>query len=105
MNLYNIPVIMEVEEVFEALLPDHGILIERIISSGQTTPAGEWLNPARDEWVALLQGQARLAWADGRELIMQPGDWVFIAAGEPHRVDYTSAAPPCIWLAVHGNIG
>lgn len=104
MNLYNMPAIIKEEEIFEALVPDKGILIERIISSGQVTPLGEWLEQSRDEWVVLLQGQARIGWADGRTTSLYPGDWVLIMAGERHRVEYTSHRPPCVWLAVHGKI-
>ncbi|NEP28859.1 MAG: cupin, partial [Moorea sp. SIO3I6] len=25
-------------------------------------------------------------------------------AHQKHRVEYTSAEPPCIWLAIHGNL-
>lgn len=104
MNLFQIPAIMKEGELFQALVPDRGILIERIISAGQFTPPGEWLIQDRDEWVALLQGAAHLAFEDGVICDLRPGDWLLIEAGRPHRVEYTSAAPPCIWLAVHGPI-
>jgi mannose-6-phosphate isomerase-like protein (cupin superfamily) len=32
---------------------------------------------------------------------LQPGDWVFIAAGRKHRVEQTDIAIPSVWLAVH----
>ncbi|NEO01320.1 MAG: cupin, partial [Moorea sp. SIO3I7] len=35
---------------------------------------------------------------------LKPGDYLFIKAHQKHRVEYTSAEPPCIWLAVHGNL-
>ena len=104
MNLFDIPAIMEEGELFEALVPDQGILIERIISAGQFTPQGEWLNQNRDEWVVLLQGEAQLAFEDGDISSLRSGDWLLIEAGRPHRVEYTSVVPPCIWLAVHGHI-
>ena len=104
MNLLQLPTQLPGSELIEALIPDRGILIERIISSGQTTPPGAWCDQERDEWVVLLQGHARLAWENGRELAMEAGDWVFIPAHERHRVEYTSVEPPCIWLAVHGRL-
>lgn len=104
MNLFKLPPEIPTEELFEALIPDQGVLIERIISSGQVSPPGFWYEQERDEWVVLLQGKARLAWENGRSLDMNPGDWVLIAAGERHRVEYTSQEPPCIWLAVHGRL-
>ncbi len=91
-------------ELFEPLLADHGVLIERIVSAGQSTPAGEWLDQDRDEWVALLQGAATLRFAGGDVLEMAAGDNVLIQAHERHRVEKTSALPPCIWLAVHGRL-
>lgn len=29
-----------------------------------------------------------------------PGDWLVIPAHARHRVDYTQASPPTVWLAV-----
>ena len=104
MNLLQLPTPLPGSELIEALIPDRGILIERIISSGQTTPPGAWYDQERDEWVVLLQGRARLAWENGSELALEAGDWVFIPAHERHRVEYTSVQPPCIWLAVHGRL-
>jgi cupin 2 domain-containing protein len=103
-NIFNVPYISRGKEVCEALLPDKGILIERIISTGQASPPDFWYDQDRDEWVVLLQGLARLEWKDGHITDMEPGDWIFIPAHEKHRVDWTSEEEVCIWLAVHGNI-
>ena len=103
-NLFDLPSPLPAAEVFEALIPDRGVQIERIVSCGQATPEGEWYDQARDEWVALLQGEATLRYADGRVLDMRAGDWVLIPAHERHRVERTSADPPCIWLAVHADM-
>jgi cupin 2 domain-containing protein len=105
MNILSVPDLLPAQELAENLIPDRGVLIERIISTGQTTPPGVWLDQERDEWAVLLQGQARLAWPNGRVLEMGSGDWVFILAHELHRVEYTSPQPACIWLAVHGQLG
>lgn len=108
MNIFQLPtdlIIKEAkEEYFEALLPDCGVLIERIISTGQSSPEGFWYEQERDEWVVLLQGEARLAWPSGKIREMRAGDWIFIPAHERHRVDWTSEELPCIWLAVHGKL-
>lgn len=104
MNLFKLPESLPNEEIFETLIPDQGILIERIVSSGQRSPEDFWYNQVRDEWVVLLQGQAMISWKDGRTKTLSAGDWVFIPSGEAHRVDFTSAHPPCIWLAVHGQM-
>jgi cupin 2 domain-containing protein len=105
MNLFQIPTRLPTSELVEALIPDRGVLIERIISAGQITPAGMWYDQERDEWVVLLQGQARLVWENGKTMDMEPGDWAFIIAHQRHRVEYTSLQPPCIWLAIHGQLG
>lgn len=76
--------------------------IERIVLTGQSSPPGFWYEQADDEWVVLLSGSALLRFedeADARPL--QPGDWVFIAAGNRHRVDATAEDQASVWLAVH----
>lgn len=104
MNIFSLPEEPWEEEIFEALIPDRGVLIERVLSCGQSTPPGKWYDQGRDEWVVLLQGQARLAWEDGRARDLVAGDWLLIPAGDRHRVEWTSTGPPCIWLAVHGRL-
>ena len=76
-------------------------MLERIISHGQTTPEGEWYDQERDEWVVVLEGEARLQYADGQEAVLRRGDHLFLPHHCKHRVSYTSS--PCIWLAVHGE--
>jgi len=104
MNLFDIPNPLPNEEVFDPLMPDNGILIERIVSSGQSSPEGHWYDQERDEWVVLIQGRAKLVWEDEKTLEMGSGDWLFIPAHQRHRVEWTSEDPPCIWLAVHGKL-
>lgn len=89
------------DELIETLVRTDAVHIERIVSRGHVTGPGEWYDQPRNEWVLLVQGAARLAFADGREVVMGPGDWVEIAAHERHRVVWT--APDCntVWLAVH----
>ena len=92
----------QAEEVFEQLIERPDLRIERIVSTGQITPEGEWYDQVRDEFVLLVSGAARLR-IDGepedREL--GPGEWLFLPAHCRHRVTWTQAAPPTIWLAVH----
>jgi cupin 2 domain-containing protein len=103
-NLFDLPDILPDAEIFEPLCPDAGVLIERIISSGQVTPEGEWYDQERDELVVLLRGEATLSFDDGLILKMNAGDYILIPAHRRHRVDYTSAVPPCIWVAVHADL-
>jgi cupin 2 domain-containing protein len=89
-------------ELFETLLQNDNVRIERIISKGHMTPPGEWYDQDRDEWVLLLRGVARLSFdGDCAPLEMVAGDYVFIPAHCKHRVDWTDPQQESIWLAVH----
>ncbi len=102
-NIFNLPLSLPNEELFEPLLSSKNILIERIISTGQITPPQQWYNQEKDEWVILLQGEAELLYDNNTRILLKAGDYLFIPAGQKHRVEYTSAEPPCIWLAIHGD--
>ena len=104
LNMFELPEPLPGEEVFTDFIPDRGVKIERIVSSGQATPPGEWYDQERDEWVALLQGEAALAYEDGLEVTLRAGDCLLIPAHTRHRVVRTSASPPCVWIAVHGKL-
>lgn len=93
------------EEVFEPLLEARGIRLERIISTGQATPVGEWLVQDWDEWVVLLAGEAKLV-IEGESAVreIKPDDWIIIPAGVRHRVESTSEDLPTVWLALHYNL-
>ena len=100
-NIYQLSQNLPTEEIFEILLSTPNILVERIISTGQITPSGEWLVQEKDEWVILLQGIAELLYCDGSKIKLQSGDYLLIKSHQKHRVEYTSCDPPCIWLAIH----
>lgn len=102
-NIFNFPSSISNQEVFESLLSGKNILIERIVSTGQITAPGEWYDQNLDEWVIVLQGEASLAYIDGKIIQLYAGDYVFLPAHVKHRVEYTSTVPPCIWLAVWGD--
>ena len=88
-------------ETVDVLLDRPGARVERIVSTGQTTPPGQWYDQQGDEWVALLAGRATLRFEDGSLVELSPGDWLLIPARVRHRVEATSADPPSVWLAVH----
>lgn len=92
-------------ELIEVLAAGGTFRIERLVSTGQATPEGEWYDQGWDEWVALLQGRATLGWEDGRREELRAGDWAWIPAHARHRVEATSADPPCVWVAVHVHPG
>lgn len=91
-----------VEERFETWLKTPGFRLERIISRGQVTPEGSWYDQTEDEWVALLQGHARLLMQGHSEPIeLKPGDSLLIPAHCRHRVVWTDPDQATIWLALH----
>lgn len=91
-----------VGEVFETLLERPGLRLERIESHGEATPVGDWYDQADDEWVVLLCGAAGLRFeGDAAVHTLAPGDYVFIPRHRRHRVEWTSAAAPTVWLALH----
>jgi cupin 2 domain-containing protein len=76
--------------------------IERIVSTGQVTPEGEWYDQDDDEWVLVVAGAARLRIeGEERDRELAEGDWVLLPAHCRHRVTWTRAEPPTVWLAVH----
>lgn len=100
-NIFKLPENLPSQELFETILSQPNILIERIVSSGQVTPLGQWYDQETNEWVILLQGEAEISYPDGSYLRMQAGDYILIPAHQKHRVAYTSSNPVCIWLAIH----
>jgi len=87
-------------EIFESIVASKGVRIERIVSTGQCTAKGTWYEQDEHEWVILLQGAARLAYADGQIVTLGPGDSLLLLAGRKHRVQWTEAGIPTVWLAV-----
>lgn len=76
--------------------------IERIVSQGHVTPDGQWYDQDGDEWVLVVTGKAKLELAEPAECVMMTaGDYRLIPAHRRHRVAWTDAAQPTIWLAIH----
>ena len=91
-------------EVIQKRCEAAGGYVERIITRGQITPPGQWYEQETDEWILLLQGEARLLFEDtGDEVLLQPGDELWIEAGRRHRVSWTLPDQVTLWLAVHLN--
>ena len=90
-----------VEEAIATLLQGDGVRVERIVSHGQASPAGFWYDQDEAEWVLVMSGRARLTIdgeAEDREL--GPGDSLFFPAHCRHRVAWTQAGAPTVWLAI-----
>jgi cupin 2 domain-containing protein len=97
-----LPLTALTEEVTATLLAMPNLRIERIVSTGQTSPENYWYDQDWDEWVILLRGRARLFFegeAEARSL--ESGDYVNIPAHRRHRVVWTDPGQVTLWLAVH----
>lgn len=99
-NIFQLPNSPGQIELIETLLEQDGVLIERIISTGQITPPGEWYDQEQNEWLIVLQGEGELSYEDDSRIKLTTGDYLLIPAHQKHRVEYTSTKPPCIWLTI-----
>ncbi len=84
------------------LLEAAGARLVRIVSTGQATPDGQWYDQDDNEWVVVLRGAAGLG-IEGEDevLVLSEGDYVDIPAHLRHRVEWTDAGGPTVWLALH----
>jgi cupin 2 domain-containing protein len=89
------------EELFETLVKNENIHIERIVSKGHSSPKEGWYDQDRNEWVLVLKGAARLAFEDGNEVNMGPGDSLEIPAHVKHKVVWTDPEEETVWVGVH----
>ncbi|MBM4093852.1 MAG: cupin domain-containing protein [Planctomycetes bacterium] len=105
-NLFDVADPAQAQEVFEPLVRGGAFTLERIVSTGQSTPAGHWYDGQRDEWVVLLSGAAVLKFAAAEhDVPLKPGDYVLIPAHCRHRVEWTDPSQPSVWLALHFDGG
>jgi cupin 2 domain-containing protein len=90
------------DEISETLVKTEAFRLERIVSSGQVTPEGEWYDQEMSEWVILLSGSAGLLFEDEDEVfVMKAGDYIHIEPHQRHRVEWTDPEQKTVWLAVH----
>lgn len=89
-------------EAFETIMETNVFKLERIVSTGQATPPGQWYDQDRDEWVLLLAGKAALLLEGEKEaLVLRPGDFLLIPSHKRHRVEWTAEGTETVWLALH----
>jgi cupin 2 domain-containing protein len=99
--LHDLPADAE-REVFEDLLAGDGVRLERIVSTGQATPPGEWLQQEEHEWVLVLRGGGSvLLEGEAKARRLGPGDYLMIPSRTRHRVEETDPDRPTVWLAIH----
>jgi cupin 2 domain-containing protein len=90
------------EEICETILDNSNFRLERIISTGQSTPEGTWYDQDTDEWVIMLSGVAGLLFKGDSEVkALKAGDYLLIPAHTVHRVEWTDSREKTIWLAIH----
>ena len=87
------------EEQFDLLMKSPNCRIERIVSSGHTSPKGFWYDQENDEFILLIQGEATLEFED-RMVTLKQGDYLFLPKNCKHRLEKTSVDPVCVWLCV-----
>ncbi|GKS69401.1 cupin 2 domain-containing protein [Nitrosomonas sp. PY1] len=97
----NIPVVQQ-EELFEVLIRNDAIRIERIISASQTyQPSDDWYDQEKDEWVIVLKGRAALSFENQPTIHLDEGDYINIPAHVRHKVSWVDPNNKTIWLAIH----
>lgn len=88
------------EEWFETIFQHPGVRIERIISTGQSSPEGFWYDQEEAEWVLLLAGKAVITFENEENVELNLGDYRMIPAHCRHRVASTMMDAPTVWLAI-----
>ncbi|MBT1070189.1 cupin domain-containing protein [Pelotalea chapellei] len=97
----NLPCLVA-EERFDTLLDAGSVRIERIVSTGQVTPADTWYDQNWDEWILVLSGSAVLMLEGNPEPHrLTAGDCLLLPAHQRHRVEWTAPDERTVWLAVH----
>lgn len=88
-------------ELVEVLAQSPHVRIERIVSTGQASPEDHWYDQDESEWVIVLTGEAAV-WFEGQAQPrrLRPGQYLLIPPHCRHRVAWTTADQPTVWLAV-----
>jgi len=89
------------QETSQILVETDGFRLLRLHSCSACSPPGFWYDQAEAEWVCLLQGSARLQFADEDvERELNRGDSLMIAPHRRHRLVATDGGEGTIWLAL-----
>lgn len=89
------------EELFEEIVSKDKFKIERIVSSGQSSPESGWYDQDSNEWVIVLKGEAVLSYENSDDVRLKAGDYINIPAHTKHKVAWTDPDIETIWIAVH----
>lgn len=100
-NIYELlPNLCSQNEEFKTLLESKKIKIERIVSSGQSSPEDFWYEQEENEWVMVLEGEATLTFENDDDIVLKKGDFINIPSYKKHRVKSTIKDSYTIWLAI-----
>ena len=99
-NLFSKPDETDGQEFVERLAGNDSVRVERIISTGQTSPPGFWYDQEESEWVSLLSGSATIEFENGETVSLESGDHLLIRPHQRHRVSFTDLNETTVWLAV-----
>lgn len=88
------------DEIFEKIISNDKMKIERIVSKGQSSPKDFWYDQGQNEWVLLLKGKAKLQFDHDETVVLREGDYINIPAHKKHRVEWTDPNEETIWLAI-----
>lgn len=88
------------DELTQVIAEGKNVRIERIVSTGQSSPENFWYDQPQAEWAMVLAGAAEIEFADGNVSALSAGDALLIPSHKRHRVKSTAVDKPTIWLAV-----
>ena len=97
-NIYESIVKSLDKELFDMLLEQGNVKIQRIVSTGQVSSS--WYDQDFNEWVIVLKGAAMIFFEDNKSIHLKEGSYINIPAHQKHRVSWTSLNSETIWLAV-----
>jgi cupin 2 domain-containing protein len=99
-NIFNeLPKFPQSKEIIDILVESNNIRIEKIVSTGQSSPDVFWYEQEENEFVLLLNGTAELEFED-KTIKMKAGDYLLIPSKQKHRVKSTSRTEHSVWLTV-----
>ena len=86
------------DEIFQLLLKNEKVRIERIISYGQVTDESYWYDQKKDEFIIVLQGSAKIKYENEQIFDLKVGSSLYIPSHTKHQVIYTENKT--VWLAL-----
>ena len=90
------------DETITSLLTSANTRLERIVSHAHASPEGFWYDQDWAEWVVVLKGSAGVLFeGESAPRVLQAGDYIDIPPHARHRVAWTDATEPTVWLALH----